>query len=260
VGELFVIADHPDPLADRFASYVEKSGWAALRLTYAEAALRLSISRRGPEARVCPAAPLFVRLPFAVGLWEDTEAQFHRSERWSLIWAAGALTQAPVINRPDPVGLSARSATSTSILRSRSEIGLGGPEVYASHAPNPCGPAEEWWLEDQSNRATFAWAERGARRGPYRAGRVRPGFELLVMVAVGDHVFGQAPPEAWPSVGDSSLRICRALGVSFASVMWRWYPGEGVAEFARFNPHPTLNEIGDCWDDVASQLLKELGR
>jgi hypothetical protein len=257
VRELLVIADTPDPLADAFQVYAEAHGWTARRLSYADASLLLSIARTGGSTRVSPDAPIFLRLPSAPSPWDDDEARFHRSERWSLVWAAGALSQAPVVNRPDSFGLSARAALSTTVVRSRAGLARYGPETFSSHPPDPQGPPEEWWLERQSDRVTLPWTERGASRGPFRAARVRPDFDLLQVPVVGSRAFGSIPS---PGIAGASPEICRALGLTFALVMWRWYPAEGLAEFARVNPHPHLGDLAHSWDPVAAELLLELSR
>lgn len=254
-----MIADGPDPLAERLAVRAARGGWSVEHLSYADASRRLSVARCGAACKVAPAVPIFLRLPHAANLWADAESQFHRAEMCSLVWGAAALSEAAVVNRPNAFGFAGRCALSTSVVRRRAGLGLDGTEVFASSAPAPVGPDEEWWLEQQADRATLRWEDRHMGRAPYRAARVRPGFDLCILTVVGGATFGEAPP-ARPDISASSAEMCAALGVTFATVTWRWYADRGVAEFARVNPHPTVSEVGESWDGVAAQLLSELSR
>jgi hypothetical protein len=257
---LLIIADPPDPLAQRLSDHAMSSGWPTEWLTYADASRRLSLARTGSTTVVSPTIPMFLRLPLAASPWEDGENQFHRAEIHSLVWAAAALNDAPVVNRPDSFGFSSRYALSTSVIRQRSGFGPNGPEVFSSDPPNPLGPVDEWWVELQSDRSTFPWTPEDMGKGPYRAGRVRPGFRLLVVPVVGRDGIGDAIEGSKTELLMTSARICNSLGLAFATVSWRWYAEDGTTEFARLNPHPTLEEIGDAWGNVAAQLLMELSR
>jgi hypothetical protein len=254
---LLIIADAPDALADDFARLARARGKAPDRLSYGQAALRLSVIRGQRGTAVAPACPIFLRLPFAAPPYSDDEAQFHRAEICSLVWAAAALTTAPVINRPNSYGFSGRCALSTGVLAARAGLEWRGVEVFAGQAPDPIGPADEWWLERADDRSTLPWTERGALRGPFRASRVRSGFELVVVTVVGAAPFGEHP-SVQVGLGARSVEVCKSLDVGFATVMWRWYPQGAEAEFAGVNPHPRLEEIGGSWPLVADQLVAEL--
>ena len=252
-----VIADDPDLLVDRFVCYAESNGCSVERLSYANACRRLSISRAGSSVRVEPVVPMLLRLPSS-NPWADDESQFHRAERCSLVWAAAALSSSPAINRPDAFGFSSQFALSTAVVKSRAGLRVDAPESYSSEVPEPLGPSSEWWLERQEDRRTIAWSMREDAAGPFRAARVRPGFVLRTYTVVGDRSFVDIPGTSDVEIGQSSIELCKGLGVAFATVTWRWYASEQTAEFARLNPHPTIGDVGAAWAGVAPKLLSEL--
>jgi hypothetical protein len=258
LAELLVIAEDGDAVADRLAAGAESSGWSVEHLTYAGAAGRLSIGRVDGAVRVAPAAAIFLRLPRAPSPWHDGETQFHASERCSLVWAAAALTEAPVVNRPDRAGLSCRCTPSASVLRRRAGSESNTPETFASHAPDPVGPPDEWWVERQGDHVSAPWSRRGAAGGPFRAGRVRPGFQMAVATVVGRRTFVTTPTALDAAIRRRSVLACRRLGLTFAAAVWRWYPDERLAELVRVNPHPGMHDIGEHWPATAKALLSEL--
>jgi hypothetical protein len=203
---------------------------------------------------------MFVRLPASVSPWADPEAQFHYAEICALVWAAAALSAAPVINRPDAFGLVGRCSSSSSVLRRRARHEVGGIEVFASALPEPSGPADEWWIEPQVVRMAMPWTPRDTRVGPFRAGQVRPGFELKSIIVVGNQTFGGAVSHGVLDIAGSSVEICRTLGITFACVTWRCYGREGTPVLVQVSPQPSLTDIGDLWNDVVSDLLTELAQ
>ena len=210
--------------------------------------------------KVEPAMPMFVRLPASLSPWADREAQFHYAEICSLVWAAAALSASQVINRPDAFGLAGRCSSSSTVLRRRARHEIGGTEVFASALPEPSGPSDEWWVEPQVARMAMPWTSRDARSGPFRAGQVRPGFELRAVIVVGDQAFSGAVSGGVFDIAGSSVEICRTLDITFARVTWRCYAHEETPVLVQVNPQPSLADIGDLWSDVVSHLLSELGR
>jgi hypothetical protein len=204
--------------------------------------------------------PLLLRLPLAPPAWATGETHFHRAEICSLVWGAAALTPAPVVNRPDGFGFAGRSAWSINVVRSRAGIALLEPEVVASHAPQPLGPDDEWWLERQADGAVFPWAKRRASGGPYRASRIRPDFTLHNIIVAGGQAWGDLPANITTDLRAKSVQICAALNITFATVTWRWHAADNTGVFARLNPYPTLAEIDSFWMEVGDQLLLELLR
>jgi hypothetical protein len=264
VTDLLVVADRPDPLAERFVNSARAAGRSVEHLDYPNAAGRLSLSRVGRSVQIEPTVPIFLRLPRAARPWADGEVNFHRAERCSLVWAAAALTNAPVINRPNALGLAAGWSSSTTVACRRADIKADSREIFASQPPEPASavfPAvdeSEWWFEDQQTGRILSYSERGAARGPIRAGRLRPGFELRVVTVVGARAFEcQGVPA---SILERSMGAAMGLGLGFASVTWRWYASTASGELARVSPHPILHDVGDRWDDVASALLSELAQ
>lgn len=250
-----MIADATDTFVGAFAAFAVADGWDAERLNYAEAAQRFSIARNGSVVRVTPASPLLLRLPAAVGAWASPEAQFHHAEICSVVWAAAALTAAPVINRPDTYGFLSRATSCATVLRRRTGQRTGGVEIYSNALPAPPVPETEWWAEPYNSRSPAPWTPQDLRKGPFRAGHVRPGFVLHTVVVAAGVAFDETSPT---DVLDASVRVCRELGLKFALVTWRHYRNTGETILVRVSPQPTLDQVGPYFNAVADRLLVEL--
>jgi hypothetical protein len=255
VSELLVIVDVSDPLVDALASAARTAaGMSVSVLDWATAARLLEIRRRGGDVDVMPAASMLLRPSRTPGPWEDGETLFHRGEMVSAVWAAAALTAAPVVNRPGPQGLVGHCAATVSASRARANI-PPEPETFTSHRPEPDGPPAEWWVEPQRFGRQMPWTVEASRAGgPYRAARVTPGFELSRAVVVGDETFGAEPGSA---LDVRSRQASAALGLAFATVTWRTYrTAEPV--FVAINPFPVLEELDGYEDIVIAALLRIL--
>jgi hypothetical protein len=258
--DLLIISEGYDSLANRFFCHAKSNGWSVESWGYTDACLKFQIARHGTLTQVEPIVPVLLRLPTPNSPWMDDESQFHRAEKCSFVWAATALSEACVINRPNAYGFSGRCALSTAVTKFRAGLSVAVPETFASHMPDPIGPADEWWLEQQADRRIISWQEGAASSGPFRAARVRAGFILKTFIVVGERSFVEMQSNSDNDLATSSVKICRALGIAFAAVTWRWHSNECLAELGRVNPHPTVQDVGECWEEVAKQILLELSK
>jgi hypothetical protein len=229
VPPLLIIADARDSLADDFGAIAAAGGRPVDRLGYPEAAQHLTVRRSGSRASVQPEAAIFLRPPLGTNRWLTRERQFHQAEIFSLVWAAAALTAAPVVNRPDAHGLGSRSRASAAVLRWRAGITPNRPEV-ASNDPARVEDAPRGPLERTIVSVTVAGG-RGFMAGEFAVDRRMP---------------------------KRAQDVCAALGVAFATVTWRLSDDQSDMELARVNQCPVLAEIGDAWPCVAAALLEEL--
>jgi hypothetical protein len=250
-----LIADAEDDLVGALRSEAETAGWRVERLTIEEAAGRFTIRRDGQGVTVDPPLPIFLRPPRAASPWLDGEAQFHHAERCGLVWAAAALTPAPVVNRPGPHGFVGLFSPSGAVLRARAGVAANGEEVYSCRLPVQASSAG-WWVESQRDRSAAPLGAHDAD-GPFRSGPVPSGVSVAMTAVVG--------ARAWPVTGrtrrllSASVDVCRRLGLGFGTVTWR-LAEQGAPFLVRVNPRPALLEVGDAWPSVASALLEDLGR
>ena len=216
---VLVIADKDDRLAGALWAAAVERGLSADWWPYREAALRFSVSRRNGAVTVDPGVPIFLRPPPAPSVWLDRESQFHHAEIVSLVWAAAALTQAPVINRPGVLGFAGRADALAAVTRRRAGVHAATLEP-ADAPPSDC----------RRTRAAVA----GSRVFPIRAVNGAP-----------DHAA-------------ETLEVCRRLELAFATVTWRWREQQGAMELESVNPRPRLDELHEAWPAIAEALLEEL--
>jgi hypothetical protein len=262
--EILVVADTRDTFAAQFATKAATAVDHVELWDHVTAAQRFSLHRAGRAVSVRPLRPMLLRQP----RWEvtDTERRFHQAERFSLIWAAGALSAAPVVNRPDPHGLCGRVDRSTAVLAARTNTPVGAGEVYLSRARNvsqietePCEGDihREWWLEDLRTGMSVREAGFREQKGLFRATLSCAGTVTGSVTVVGKAAFpGPIQPPA--DAVQRSVNIANRLGLAFATVRWRWRRGHTDPTLAGVSSHPVMPDLAHCLDDVVDALLHAL--
>jgi hypothetical protein len=259
--DLLIVAENNDELADRLEEFLRGQAVDVERVGYRAAAGRLTVRREKDVATVRPVCPIFLRPPAPRPPFSTGSARFHSAEIHGLVWAAAALSDAVVINRPGRHGFGGRASGSAAVLRRRAGLPEQGQEIFASHAslvtavPNEAG----WWLERRRSRTAAPPADVSADSGPYRGGRIPTGSEAFVACVVGTQVY--ITPETGHALEErirhDSVRVAGELGLTFATLAWRRTASADPC-LGRVNPWPSLAELGQHWASVRSALVGEL--
>ncbi|MGR4880403.1 hypothetical protein ACIPUC_13320 [Streptomyces sp. LARHCF249] len=268
---LVVVADPEDPVATEVRDFVVESGHEAAVLDVFDAAQMFTVTVDDGAAPVVePVLPMMLRLPAPPLLRISFDAEFQLNECLAQLWAAAALTAAPVINRPAPGGLGTGVSASGVLTELRAGLPVGSVEVFSSRPPEPEGPAEaageagagegtQWWVQDLASWTTRPWPERPAGSGPYRARWSDPDPLFENVVVLGDH--------AWPCsaveldglrLEERSTGIVARLGLELASVVWRISPDLHCAKPVVVEPFPDVEQLRMVWLGLGPQLLKVL--
>ncbi len=269
-ADLVVVADPADEVAAEVKIFVEESGRSAAVLDVFDAAQLFTVSVRDGVAKVDPEVPLFLRLPSPPPLRTGFDAEFQFNECLAQLWAAAALTSAPVINRPSPQALGSRVSHSAALTGLRAGLDGGAVEIFSSRPSEPPEPPEppslsasggdQWWVQDASTHLTSPWPlPPGDRTGPFRArwSDADPVFEAVVVLA------GQA----WRCttadldhlrLEERSDAVASSLDVTLAAVIWRLAPDLSSAWLVNVEPYPALEQLRMVWLGLGPQLLKVL--
>jgi hypothetical protein len=248
---LLLVGDDGDPVVAGLAELARAGGRAVTVAPPARAARMFSVACDGARATVEPAVPMLLRAARPRADPRDEQARFHADELAATLWAAGALSPAPVVNRPGPNGWAGGLSASAAVTERRAGVDEGRAETFATAPPGDGG----WWVEDAGTRRV-AVSPDAPGPGPFR---MRPaaaweGYELVAVV--GDR--------AWRSTAldlgglrlePRSVAACRALGLQFAAVTWGIEPRAAGAAVARIDAFPTAEQLRPCWPDVARALL-----
>ena len=258
VPDVLIVSREADGVATRLRQFLEGKGRRVARLD-GPAAARLFTIRVGPDSTsVAPSIPMFVR-PSA--WWrdapeEDPDDRFLRAEAYATLWAAAALSQAPVINRPGrdgPVGRLTRGAIAAIV---DGHPGAPDGETYAS-GPEVLGDGDDavWGEDVEFLSAPVANLRRGV---PVRASKVNPAALYEVVAVVGGRAFAATEDprtEHWGLAG-RSLALARRAGAHFATVTWA-VEEEGATP-VRLNAAPEEADLRYRWNDVADALCEDL--
>ncbi len=255
--EVLIVAHHDDGVARQLRQALENRG-GRVHCFDGPSAARLFTIRLGSDSiSVAPCLPMFVR---SSAWWyqepaEDADEQFLRAEAYATFWAAAALSQSLVINRPACDGSVGRLTWSrlTALqglqpAESESEIHISGQEVLNTD--------DSIWGEDWDFQVLpAAQFKRGT---PLRARKLNPSALYEIVTVVGERGFSAtADPRTIEShLVERSVAIARRVEVHFASITWAI--DENGAAPVRLNPAPHEFELRDNWAEVMNALCEEL--
>ena len=268
-----------DPFVRQFALTASRVGFRLETMTYAQAATHFTICTDSGAAQVLPCQPIFMRAPHYAQVRTSFDCEFLASEAIHAVWAAAALTAAPVINRPGLHALVGRLGSTRSCVEH--QAGLSPDAGWDGHrcAGPPLAPLhdetdrqQEWatGLEGAESQAGPHWCERIdvepavdslASMGEGRLLRVRPAAAApgcSLCICVGESVWcvpcrGHDPDE----LKTRTLAAMKRLGLDFGAVLWS-RGTDGSPWPACITPEPCLDWLEFAWDEIATTLLERL--
>jgi hypothetical protein len=254
---ILIVARSGDGVAEKVKVALQARGRRVILTDASEAAHIFTIRRSDDSIAVTPRIPMFIR---ASAWWVDpaemdSDARFLAEERYATLWAAAALTNAPVINRPrrsGPVFYMTPRAIAAA-LGVESEVAR---EVYAS-GPDMIGASDgDMWGEDAEFRTAPVASLR--RDVPLRARRVNPAALYEVVTVVGHRAFAATadPRTVHLDLLSRSVAIARAADVHLATISWAI--DESGATPARLNAVPDESELRYAWSEIAAALCEDL--
>ena len=257
--DVLLIARQDDEVAHELCGLLKKRGKVALILDGVSAARLFTVRSHGAVVTVSPQVPLFLR-PSA--WWTDTvvvddDERFLRTESYSTLWAAAALSAAPVLNRPSERGLNGLMTGVAGNDEHNLDCGGSRPEIFASRSGELCEP-DGLWGED------LGTYRRGPVRtldpnSPIRARNVDATALYEVIAVVGERGFASTddPRTNTLALVQRSVAIAKGIGLMFATITWA-IGQSGDAMLARINHGPTSAELQYSWSEVGEALCEEL--
>ncbi len=256
--DVLVVADRQDALAGMFAAEVRRRGKTPVVLGRNDAARLFTITGEHHGSRVAPAVPILLRPPTPPRPGREADDLFLAGECTSTLWAACALTTAPVINRPTDTGFEARWSASGAVTERRARA-EPAPELYAHRRTGEAPPDARPWAVEDSRGRTRRWTAAEAGNGPIRA-RPTLADELYERVVV-------LQPHTWCittvdlanfELERRSLDIAAALGLAFAVVTWGVDRDHGSVRLARIDPYPRADQVLPVWSECLPALIEYL--
>jgi hypothetical protein len=220
-----------------------------------DAARLFTVAAGEGATRVTPDIPIILRAPKMPDSL-DPDMKFQFGECMALLWAAAALTEAPVLGRPGSDGLGGACSTSAVVTEQRCGLYAGRPEVFLKGVMD--GPSDDaWWFQSPDTLAPFQAGASNAYPGP-RRGRPLLRDEQYEFVLV----FGQ---DAWSRSGvaagehdllAASVAATERLNLDFALVVWALDEGMEHANLAKITPWPHFADIQFAWTPFVSRLAE----
>lgn len=259
-ADLVIVADPADAVAVELAGYVKEHGRSAAILDPFDAARLFTVAVRDGTAAVEPEVPLFLRLPPPPARRTGFDAEFQLGECLAQLWAAAALTPAPVVNRPSASLVAGRASPSAAVTGHRAGE-RGGGEVFSSRYPEPtAGEGEErFWVEDLGALRTAPWPERPPGSGPYRARWSDADPAMETVVVLGDRAWRCTTAELdHLGLEERSVAAAAALDLDLAALVWRVRGAAAEARLVTVEPFPALEQLRMVWLGLGPRLLEVL--
>jgi hypothetical protein len=252
--EAFVVAHAQDRFAGALVEALGRAGQPARRLDVIAAAQALTITVGDSGADVRPAVPMVLRCP-VMPETDDPDVRFLYGECLATLWAAAALTEAPVLGRPGVMGFGGACATSAVVTELRGGVFHGREEVFLNGAVrHQTGP--EWWFQDQSSMAVASAGQNAAYPGPQRGRPLQRDEEYELVVVLGEQVWRRTTIDI-PGVDliETSRALARRLKLDFSLVVWAISSDRKLLGLARITPWPALEDISFAWDAVIAAII-----
>ncbi len=248
---LRVVASPVDALANALCDLAARTGWDVVRLNHAEAALSTTVEVDNDTVKVWPDTALFLRPPLESPP-DDPDSRFLHGERLALLWAAAALTERRVLNRPTRNGLWGRGSVSARVTEHRANLPRERPEIFCSDSGRRDWPGA--WAAESCDGAVGRWPAPGL--GPARARPITEGerYEAVIVVGVRAWRRSDEPLSHLPLLECSRTAVER-MALDFGVVWWAIPPSMDRAALVRIVPAPTLFDIAPRWPEVGPALL-----
>lgn len=256
--KVLIVAAADDTVAVKLSAALVRNGQSVCHLDGPAAARSLTIRSEGHPSCVSPELPLFIRPSawwFEPELAHDADARFLADESYATLWAAAALTRAPVINRPRMTGVVG-PLVCRAIANLDADSSAVTREIYASGPAQLAADEQTLWGEDAELRVAAVGSLRDGV--PLRARRVNPSAAYEIVTVVGERAFIATSDERSQSfeLSSRSVRIARAAQVHFATLWWAIDDAGAIP--SRFNPAPDASELRYAWHDVLAALCEDL--
>ena len=259
--DLLLVGEHGDALLDAVEDAADIRGLRCGRVTPVQLASMATLRLQRGSLDCSPDVPMLVRAVQEYPASTQLDDMYLRAERLATVWALGAASSTPVVNRPTADGIQARAVPNAAVSGLRADPGAVAagrvrPEIFGSD-PVPDGAEVQDFGSGQ-----FYWSTPGRSRaeevGPYRSRRGEPGDTTITVVVVRDRWWTRRPAAcARHQAGPRSVELVRRLGLAFAAVVWTEHVGpDRLATLARVEGVPSVTTLEPFTIEVADELVE----
>jgi len=259
--DLLIVSDRMDQLAQAIQAGFAQLGKQVEILDTLTAAQLFTLKIVNGKVAITPDIPIILRPTDANSMDHDFDQSFHQGEALSTLWAAAAVCESRVLNRPTPKSMWGLTSASSVLTHHRAQLALKTQERFTLNVPvfDTQQPDQAWYLQDFGTFETTAATDTPIGHGPYRA-RLAFGdrnYEIVVVLADKAWRLTQARLDAL-NLESQSIQLLRNLDLDFGVVIWSVSPDLTTSEIAKVEPFPTFDQVELVWHDLLIGLYEEL--
>lgn len=256
---VLIVSEPGDSFAEALTGPISAAGRTPVRLDAAAAAGRFSVMVRDGDATVVPRVPMVIRAP-RLSATQSADARFLQGEALAALWAIGALSTAPVLGRPGPMGFGGGCSLSASVNELRGGLPTDRMEIFLQGGTWPRRETG-WYFKSPDSLEPLGHDQHAAYPGPQRGRYVRPGEQYEVVLVLGRDAWCRSGQQvAGHDLAAESVTLADRLGLDMALVIWALSEDLRDPYLARITPWPHREDIDFAWDAFAAAAIAHLTR
>ncbi|QNA82759.1 hypothetical protein G4G27_01090 [Sphingomonas sp. So64.6b] len=254
---MLIVSEPGDSFANALAGPIAAAGRIPVCLDATAAAQRFTVMVQDGDAIVTPRIPMIIRAPRVSGT-RSADARFLQGEALAALWAIGALSTAPVLGRPGPMGFGGGCSLSASVNELRGGLRTDRMELFMQGATWPQSDTG-WYFKSPDSLEPLSHDQRAAYPGPQRGRYVRPGEQYEFVLVLGRDAWCRSGQQvAGHDLALDSVMLAERLGLDMALIIWALSEDLHDPYLARITPWPHREDIGFAWDAFASAAISHL--
>ncbi|MGY4398571.1 hypothetical protein ACVWZA_003779 [Sphingomonas sp. UYAg733] len=254
---VLIVGEPGDSFADGLTESITAAGWTPVCLDAMAAARRFTILVQDGDASVLPQIPMVIRAP-RLPPAQSPDARFLRGEALAALWAIGALSTAPVLGRPGPMGFGGGCSLSAAVNELRGGLCTDRMETFMQGATWPQSDAG-WYFKSPDTLEPLSHDQRAAYPGPQRGRYVRPGEQYEFVLVLGQDAWCRSGQQvSGHDLAQDSVALAERLGLDMALIVWALSADLRDPYLARVAPWPHREDIAFAWQAFTAAAVSYL--
>ena len=254
---VLIVSESGDSFANALAGPIAAVGHVPVCLNAAAAARRFTVLVQDGNATVAPRMPMVIRAPRLPSA-QNADARFLQGEALAALWAIAALSTAPVLGRPGPMGFGGGCSLSASVNELRGGLRTDRMEIFMQGATWPQSD-EGWYFKSPDSLEPLNHEQRSAYPGPQRGRYIRPGEQYESVIVLGQDAWCRSGVQiVGHDLSQDSVVLAGRLGLDMALIVWALSEDLRDPCLARITPWPHREDLDFAWDPFVAAAVSHL--